>query len=182
MADEKLNVSPEENPQPSLFDAGLEGAPAQDVPALEPPAPENAPEQTGGEPPAQDAPTLEPPTPENTPEQAAPEKVATKDKVEPEQPPTPAPEDKAAEDKGPAKKGKTTGEKTPEPEKPKAKRGRKPKEEKAGPSEPGRFSPKTHTWFPKKPLKPLKHRVHCHQRDNSPYNILILHISFESES
>ena len=27
MADEKLNVSPEENPQPSLFDAGPEGAP-----------------------------------------------------------------------------------------------------------------------------------------------------------
>ena len=64
MADEKLNVSPEENPQPSLFDAGLEGAPAQDVPAPEPPAPEN------------------------TPEQAVSEKVATKDKVEPEQPPT----------------------------------------------------------------------------------------------
>ncbi len=56
MADEKLNVSPEENPQPSLFDAGPEGAPAQDAPAPEPPAPENAPEQTGGEPPAQDAP------------------------------------------------------------------------------------------------------------------------------
>ncbi len=37
MADEKLNVSPEENPQPSLFDAGPEGAPAQDAPALEPP-------------------------------------------------------------------------------------------------------------------------------------------------
>ncbi len=50
MADEKLNVSPEENPQPSLFDAGPEGAPAQDAPAPEPPAPENAPEQTGGEP------------------------------------------------------------------------------------------------------------------------------------
>ncbi len=56
MADEKLNVSPEENPQPSLFDAGPEGAPAQDAPAPEPPAPENAPEQTGGEPPVQDAP------------------------------------------------------------------------------------------------------------------------------
>ncbi len=35
MADEKLNVSPEENPQPSLFDAG----PADDH-ALEAPAPE----------------------------------------------------------------------------------------------------------------------------------------------
>ncbi len=43
MADEKLNVSPEENPQPSLFDAGPEGAPAQDAPTPEPPAPENAP-------------------------------------------------------------------------------------------------------------------------------------------
>ncbi len=38
MADEKLNVSPEENPQPSLFDAGPAGAPAQDAPT-----PENAP-------------------------------------------------------------------------------------------------------------------------------------------
>ncbi|MCI9551898.1 MAG: hypothetical protein HFF25_10205, partial [Oscillospiraceae bacterium] len=76
MADEKLNVSPEENPQPSLFDAGLEGAPAQDVPALEPPAPENAPEQTGGEPPAQDAPTPEPPAPENAPEQTGGEPPA----------------------------------------------------------------------------------------------------------
>ena len=46
MADEKLNVSPEENPQPSLFDAGPEGAPAQDAPAPEPPAPENAPVST----------------------------------------------------------------------------------------------------------------------------------------
>ena len=35
MADEKLNVSPEENPQPSLFNAG----PADDH-ALEAPAPE----------------------------------------------------------------------------------------------------------------------------------------------
>ena len=56
MADEKLNVSPEENPQHSLFDAGPEGAPAQDAPTPEPQAPENAPEQTGGDAPAQDAP------------------------------------------------------------------------------------------------------------------------------
>ena len=56
MTDEKLNVSPEEHPKPSLFDAGPEGAPAQGAPPPEPPAPENAPEQTGGEPPAQDAP------------------------------------------------------------------------------------------------------------------------------
>ena len=51
MADEKLNVSPEENPQPSLFDTG----PAE-APTPEPPAPEKAPEQAAGEPPAQDAP------------------------------------------------------------------------------------------------------------------------------
>ncbi len=61
MADEKLNVSPEENPQPSLFDAGPEGAPAQDAPAPEtpapePPAPENIPEQAAVDAPAQDAP------------------------------------------------------------------------------------------------------------------------------
>ncbi len=70
MADKKLNVSPEENPQPSLFDAGLEGAPAQNVPAPESPAPENTPAAI------------------TNLEQAAPEKVATKDEVEPEQPPT----------------------------------------------------------------------------------------------
>ena len=46
MADEKLNTSPEENPQPSLFDTG----------PAEAPAPEKAPEQAAGEPPAQDAP------------------------------------------------------------------------------------------------------------------------------
>ena len=51
MADEKLNTSPEENPQPSLFDTG----PAE-APTPEPPAPEKAPEQAAGEPPAQDAP------------------------------------------------------------------------------------------------------------------------------
>lgn len=46
MADEKLNVSPEENPQSSLFDAGPTDAPA----------PENIPEQTAMDAPAQDAP------------------------------------------------------------------------------------------------------------------------------
>ena len=60
MADEKLNTGQEENSQPSLFDAGPEGAPTP-----EPPVPENAPEQTGGELPAQDAPAPEPPAPEN---------------------------------------------------------------------------------------------------------------------
>lgn len=60
MADEKLNTGQEENPQPSLFDAGPEGAPAQDAPAPEPSAPENAPEQAAGEPPAQDAPVSTP--------------------------------------------------------------------------------------------------------------------------
>ena len=33
MADEKLNVSPEENPQPSLFDTGPADAPAPETPA-----------------------------------------------------------------------------------------------------------------------------------------------------
>ena len=36
MADEKLNVSPEENPQPSLFDTGPTEAPAPEAPAPEP--------------------------------------------------------------------------------------------------------------------------------------------------
>ncbi len=49
MADEKLNVSPEENPQPSLFDAGPAGAPAPETSAPEPPAPENIPEQAAGD-------------------------------------------------------------------------------------------------------------------------------------
>ena len=70
MADEKLNVSPEENPQPSLFDNGPADAPAPETPAPEPPAPENTPAAI------------------TNLEQAAPEKVATKDEVEPEQPPT----------------------------------------------------------------------------------------------
>ncbi len=46
MADEKLNVSPEENPHPSLFDAGPADAPA----------PENIPEQAAVDAPTQDAP------------------------------------------------------------------------------------------------------------------------------
>lgn len=54
MADEKMNTGPEENPQPSLFDNGPEGAPAQDAPAPEPPVKENTPEQAAGEPLAQD--------------------------------------------------------------------------------------------------------------------------------
>ena len=56
MADEKLNVSPEENPQPSLFDTGPADAPAPETPAPEPPAPENIPEQAAVDAPAQDAP------------------------------------------------------------------------------------------------------------------------------
>lgn len=147
MADEKLNVSPEENPQPSLFDAGPAGAPAQDAPTPEPPAPENAPEQTGGEPPAQDAPAGAPGEVSVSADQieklmaerraAERAEVEKNEPPEPEQPPTPAPEDKAAGEKEPEKKGKAAKEKTPEPDKPKAKRGRKPKEEKAGPGEPG---------------------------------------------
>ena len=143
MADEKLNVSPEENPQPSLFDAGPEGAPAQDAPAPEPPAPENAPEQTGGEPPAQDAPAGAPGEVSVSADQieklmaerraAERAEVEKNEPPEPEQPPTPAPEEKAAGEKGPAKKDKAAKEKTPEPDKPKGRRGRKPKEEKAGP-------------------------------------------------
>ena len=151
MADEKLNVSPEENPQPSLFDAGPEGAPAQDAPAPEPPAPENAPEQTGGEPPAQDAPAGAPGEVNVSADQieklmaerraAERAEVEKNEPPEPEQPPTPAPEEKATGEKGPAKKDKAAKEKAPEPDKPKGRRGRKPKEEKAGPGEPGGTEP-----------------------------------------
>ena len=47
MADEKLNTSPAENPQPSLFDTGPADNPTSEV---------NPPEQTAREPPEQDAP------------------------------------------------------------------------------------------------------------------------------
>jgi len=147
MADEKLNVSPEENPQPSLFDTGPAEAPTPEAPTPEPPAPENAPEQTGGEPPAQDAPAGAPGAVNVSADQieklmaerraAGRAEVEKNEPPEPEQPPTPAPEEKAAGEKGPAKKDKAAKEKTPEPDKSKGRRGRKPKEEKAGPGEPG---------------------------------------------
>ena len=147
MADEKLNVSPEENPQPSLFDAGPEGAPAQDAPSPEPPAPENIPEQAAVDAPAQDAPAGAPGEVSVSADQieklmaeqraAGRAEVEKNEPPEPEQPPTPAPEEKAAGEKGPAKKDKAAKEKAPEPDKPKGRRGRKPKEEKAGPGEPG---------------------------------------------
>ncbi len=111
MADEKLNVSPEENPQPSLFDAGPEGAPAQDAPTPEPPAPENAPEQTGGEPPAQDAPAGAPGEVSVSADQieklmaeqraAGRAEVEKNEPPEPEQPSTPAPEEKDAREEAP---------------------------------------------------------------------------------
>ena len=84
---------------------------------------------------------------------------------EPEQPPTPAPEEKAAGEKGPAKKDKAAKEKTPEPEKPKGRRGRKPKEEKAGPGEPGGTGarkgrpPKADKAAPDKPPSPPRDKM-----------------------
>ena len=147
MADEKLNVSPEENPQPSLFDTGPADAPAPETSAPEPPAPENIPEQAAVDAPVQDAPAGAPGEVSVSADQieklmaerraAERAEVEKNEPPEPEQPPTPAPEEKAAGEKGPEKKGKAAKEKTPEPDKPKAKRGRKPKEEKAGPGEPG---------------------------------------------
>lgn len=148
MADEKLNVSPEENPQPSLFDTGPAEAPAPEAPTPEPPAPEKAPEQAAGESPAQDAPAGAPGEVNVSADQieklmaerraAERAEVEKNEPPEPEQPPTPAPEEKTAGEKAPAKKGKAAEEKTPAPEdKPKGRRGRKPKEEKAEPGEPG---------------------------------------------
>ncbi|ANU53515.1 ParB/RepB/Spo0J family partition protein [Acutalibacter muris] len=136
MADEKLNVSPEENPQPSLFDTGPADAPAPETSAPEPPAPENIPEQAAVDAPAQDAPAGAPGEVSVSADQIeklmAEQRAAERAEVEkneppePEQPPTPAPEEKAA------------GEKAPAPEdKPKGRRGRKPKEEKAEPGKPG---------------------------------------------
>ncbi|NBJ81037.1 ParB/RepB/Spo0J family partition protein [bacterium 1XD42-94] len=147
MADEKLNVSPEENPQPSLFDTGPADAPAPETSAPEPPAPENIPEQAAVDAPAQDAPAGAPGEVSVSADQieklmaerraAERAEVEKNEPPEPEQPPTPAPEDKAAGEKEPEKKGKAAKEKTPEPDKSKGRRGRKPKEEKAGPGEPG---------------------------------------------
>lgn len=148
MADEKLNVSPEENPQPSLFDTGSADAPAPETSAPEPPAPENIPEQAAVDAPVQDAPAGAPGEVSVSADQieklmaeqraAGRAEVEKNEPPEPEQPPTPAPEDKAAGEKEPEKKGKAAKEKTPEPDKSKGRRGRKPKEEKAGPGEPGR--------------------------------------------
>ncbi|NBI69365.1 ParB/RepB/Spo0J family partition protein, partial [Pseudoflavonifractor sp. 60] len=175
MADEKLNVSPEENPQPSLFDTGPADAPAPETPAPEPPAPENIPEQAAVDAPAQDAPAGAPGEVSVSADQieklmaeqraAGRAEVEKNEPPEPEQPPTPAPEDKSAQDKGPAKKGKTTGEKASEPEKPKARRGRKPKEEKAGPGEPGGTGarkgrpPKADKAAPDKPPSPPRDKM-----------------------
>ena len=175
MADEKLNTGQEENPQPSLFDNGPEGAPAQDAPTPEPPTPENVPEQAAGDAPAQDAPAGAPGEVNVSADQieklmaerraAERAEVEKNEPPEPEQPPTPAPEEKAAEKKGPAKEGKTTGEKAPEPEKPKGRRGRKPKEEKAGPGEPGGTGarkgrpPKADKAAPGKPPSPPRDKM-----------------------
>jgi len=175
MADEKLNVSPEENPQPSLFDTGPADAPAPETSAPEPPAPENIPEQAAVDAPAQDAPAGAPGEVSVSADQieklmaeqraAGRAEVEKNEPPEPEQPPTPAPEEKATEKKGPTKEGKTAGEKAPEPEKPKAKRGRKPKEEKAGPGEPGGTGarkdrpPKADKAAPDKPPSPPRDKM-----------------------
>ena len=140
MADEKLNTTPAENPQPSLFDTGQ-----VESPTPEPPAPEkkDAPEQATGKPPAQEAPgdvvvsadQIEKLMAEKrAAERAAAEKNET---PEPEQPPTPGPAEKPVKE-AKAPRGKAAKEKAPAPEeKPKGRRGRKPKEEKAGPGAPG---------------------------------------------
>ena len=176
MADEKLNVSPEENPQPSLFDTGPADAPAPETPTLEPPAPENIPEQAAVDVPAQDAPAGAPGEVSVSADQieklmaeqraAGRAEVEKNEPPEPEQPPTPPPEDKAPGEKEPDKKGKTAEEKKTAPEeKPKARRGRKPKEEKAGPGEPGGTGarkgrpPKADKAAPDKPPSPPRDKM-----------------------
>ena len=143
MADEKLNTGQEENPQPSLFDAGPEGAPAQDAPAPEPPAPENAPERAAGEPPAQDAPA------------GAPGEVnVSADQIE-----------KLMAEHRAAERAEVEKNEPPEPEKPKGRRGRKPKEEKEGPGEPGGTGarkgrpPKADKAAPGKPPSPPRDKM-----------------------
>ncbi|RKJ47962.1 ParB/RepB/Spo0J family partition protein [bacterium 1XD42-1] len=138
MADEKLNVSPKENPQPSLFDTGPEGAPAQDAPAPEPPAPENIPEQAAVDAPAQDAPAGAPGEVSVSADQieklmaeqraAGRAEVEKNEPPEPEQPPTPAPDrppspprdkmSQSKEAKAATVKGKEEAPAAPAPEQP----------------------------------------------------------------
>lgn len=159
MADEKLNTTPAENPQPSLFDTGPAEAPAPEVkpteqtapepPAPEPPAPEkkDAPEQATGEPPTQEAPAGAPGDVVVSADQieklmaerraAERAEVEKNEPPEPEQPPAPGPAEKPGKETK-AARGKAAKEKAPAPEEqPKGRRGRKPKEEKAGPGAPG---------------------------------------------
>ena len=175
MADEKLNVSPEENPQPSLFDTGPADAPAPETSAPEPPAPENIPEQAAVDAPVQDAPAGAPGEVSVSADQieklmaeqraAGRAEVEKNEPPEPEQPPTPAPEEKSVGEKGPAKKDKAAKEKAPAPDKPKGRRGRKPKEEKAEPGKPGGTGarkgrpPKADKAAPDKPPSPPRDKM-----------------------
>ena len=125
MADEKKNTGQEQTQQPSLFDAGPAGAhapepPAPEQAAVEPPAPE-APAGASGDVVVSADPIEKLMAERNA---AARAEVEKKEPPEPDQPPAPAPEEKAAE------------------EKPKGRRGRKPKEEKAEPAAPKGTGPR----------------------------------------
>lgn len=192
MADEKLNTSPAENPQPSLFDTGPADNPAPETPTPEPPAPESkdAPEQAAGEPPSQDAPAGAPGEVSVSADQIeklmAEKRAAERAEVEkneppePEQPPAPGPEDKPGKAEKPGKeakapKGKAAKEKAPAPEeKPKGRRGRKPKEEKAEPGSPGGTGarkgrpPKAGKAAPDKPPSPPRDKMSQSKGQTAP--------------
>ena len=139
MADEKLNTGQEQAQQPSLFDAGPEGAPTPEPPA---------PEQAAVEPPAPEAPAGAPGDVVVSADQIeklmAERRAAERAEVEkneppaPEQPSAPAPEEKAAEEKPPWERPLEELE----AEQKKPRRGRKPKEEKAEPAAPKGTGPR----------------------------------------
>ena len=112
---------------------------APEPPAPEPPAPEkkDAPEQAAGEPPTQEAPAGAPGDVVVSADQIeklmAEKRAAERAEVEKNEPPAPAPEERAAGEKPPWERPLEELE----AEQKKPRRGRKPKEEKAGPGAPG---------------------------------------------
>ena len=133
MADEKLNTGQEQAQQPSLFDAGPEGAPTPEPPA---------PEQAAVEPPAPETPAGAPGDVVVSADQIeklmAERRAAERAEVDKAEPPAPAPEEKAAEEKPPWERPLEELE----AEQKKPRRGRKPKEEKAEPAAPKGTGPR----------------------------------------
>ena len=167
-----------------------EGKDAPEQAAAELPAPEspvlevNPPEQAAGEPPSQDAPAGAPGEVNVSADQIeklmAEKRAAERAEVEkneppePEQPPAPGPAETPGKD-AKAAKGKAAKEKAPAPEeKPKGRRGRKPKEEKAGPGSTGGTGarrgrpPKADKAAPDKPPSPPRDKMSQSKGQTAP--------------